>query len=135
MLMQRTAWVGGCLVLLLTLAGCGGEPSLGEVTGTVTYNGKEVEDGSISFEAKDGKGDGGGIIKNGKYTARKVPVGLARVKIVNAKEYARKKLYDAPDSPTRALTRNDLPEKFNTKTELEFDVKPGPNEKNWDLKD
>jgi hypothetical protein len=116
------------------LLGCAGGSDTGEVSGTVTYDGKPVEDGAISFFPSDGKGPtAGGTIKNGKYTATKVPVGTAKVSISGSKVVGKKKVYDTPDSPEMPVTKELLPEKYNTKTELTLDVKSGSNEKNWDL--
>ena len=55
------------------LSGCGS--SLATVSGTVTYDGKPVEDGYITFTPADGKGkDGGGPIKNGHYRVTELPI-------------------------------------------------------------
>ncbi len=61
--------------VVFTAAGCGdGEKS--KVTGSVTYNGKPVDDGYILFRPVDGKGsDAGGPIVGGTYTLSAVPVG------------------------------------------------------------
>jgi len=134
MLIRRAAWACGGLTLLLALAGCGGDAAIGEVSGTISYGGKPVEEGAITFTPIDGKGrTGGGEIKDGQYTAKGVAVGRMKVSITNAKVYGYKKLYDTPDSPKQALKRNEIPEKYNEKTELEYEVKPGKNEKNWEL--
>ena len=49
-----------CLALLFT-AGCGGNPNLGQVTGTVTLDGKALPDASILFTP-----DSGGATSYGK---------------------------------------------------------------------
>jgi major membrane immunogen (membrane-anchored lipoprotein) len=58
---------------LLVMASCGADDGLGQrypVSGTVTYNGKPLERGSISFVAEDAKSNIGasGTIKDGAYT-------------------------------------------------------------------
>jgi hypothetical protein len=65
----------GLLTVILTLAGCGGEKN-GEVTGTVTVDGKTPPAGSsITFIPADGKSpQAGGLLEDGKYSA-KVAVG------------------------------------------------------------
>ncbi len=115
------------------LVGCGDSVKTADVSGTVTYDGKPVEEGAISFVPADGKGpSGGGTIKDGKYTATKVPVGNAKVRISAAKVVgAAKEDKDAPGRPP--LTKESIPEKYNTKSDLTFEVKSGANEKNWDL--
>jgi hypothetical protein len=129
----------GAVVALAGIAlvvGCGDEGKTADVSGTVTYDGKEIEDGSITFYPADGKGQtGGGIIKNGRYTATKVPIGATKVVISSSKVVGHKKLYPTPDSPTQAVTAEALPAKYSDKdkSELSFEVKRGQNEKNWEL--
>jgi hypothetical protein len=69
------------LVLLPLLLGCGGALS---VSGTVTYDGKPIEDGQISFLPVDGKGTPAGApIVGGKYRIDKgLDVGQRRVEIL-----------------------------------------------------
>jgi|SRR5579883_187688 len=116
--------------------GCSGEGDTADVSGVVKYDGKEVEDGGITFFPADGKGpSGGATIKNGKYTASKVPVGNTKVVITGSKVVGKKKVYDTPDSPERPITQELLPKKYSDKekSELTFEVKRGANEKDWDL--
>ena len=57
---------GLLLVCLAACLGCG--TGLATVEGTVTFDGKPVESGSIVFEPADGAGpSAGGQIQNGKY--------------------------------------------------------------------
>jgi hypothetical protein len=62
-----------------------------------------------------------------------VPIGNSKIEIRVPKVVGKKKLYDTPDSPVQDLMAETLPEKYNEKTELTFEVKPGTNEKNWEL--
>ena len=103
-----------------------------EVSGTIIVNGQPAEKGSISFILADGKAQTGGEIKEGKYSV-KVPPGMAKVQIRVPKVTGKKKLYNTPDSPSQDMMEEILPEKYNNKTELLFDVRPGKNEKNWEL--
>ncbi len=130
---KRVGW--GCVVLvtLLGLVGCGGQ-KIAEVHGAVTFNGVLIKTGSMTFVPVDGKTSTAGCkIEDGKYTA-KVPVGLMKVSISMPKVVGMKKLYDTPNSAERPVTKEALPEKYNEKTELELDVKPGKNQKDWELK-
>lgn len=55
-----------CCALLLALTGCGGPKG---VSGTVTYDGKDVEKGFITFFPADGVGNTAGAkIVQGRYT-------------------------------------------------------------------
>jgi hypothetical protein len=57
----------------IAMAGCQRSNSL---SGKVTYNGKPIENGSISFQSADGSGPGfGAQIVDGKYVADKVRLG------------------------------------------------------------
>jgi len=60
---------GGALILFVMLSlviGCSQAPY--PVKGSVTYNGKPVEEGTITFEPADGNGPPlGGAIQNGEY--------------------------------------------------------------------
>src|SRR5262245_31539415 len=122
-----TPWLSGLLVATLWVAaGCSGSgPRMGEVTGSVTVDGKPAESGAISFFPLDGKSPtAGGMIKDGRYTA-KVPVGNAKVEIRVPKVVGKKKLYDRPDSPEQPILQEVLPPKYNDQTELKFEVQSG----------
>ncbi len=131
----RSAWTAAVFAAAVGLVvGCSGEGASGEVSGTVTYDGKLVEDGAISFFPADGKGaTAGSTIKEGKYSASKVPVGNVKVSISGSKVVGKKKVYDTPNSPEMPITEELLPAKYNTKSELTLEVKRGANEKSWEL--
>jgi len=135
---MRNGRILGLLVVgaaALVAVGCGDGPRMAEVKGTVQYDGQLIDEGTIQFTPLDGKGPtAGGDIKDGKYTAR-APVGPMRVSVSWQKTYAKKKLYDTPESPEIPLKKESLPEKYSdqTKSELTYEVKPGANEKNWSL--
>ncbi len=135
MSVARVGLLFAFLVGIGLVAGCGsGSDQLGEITGTVTYDGKPVEEGAITFIALDGKSPtAGGVVKDGKYTATKVPVGAAKVSITAVKVVGKKKAYDAPGSPEVPVTESLLPPKYNHATELKFDVKPGSQTKDFEL--
>ncbi|MCC6419566.1 MAG: hypothetical protein IT429_15135 [Gemmataceae bacterium] len=129
---ERAAPVAGLILTLLAVTGCGS--SAGQVSGTVKVNGVPIKDGAITFIPADGKGQtAGDQIKDGRYSAR-VPVGRAKVMISGSKVVGKKKLYDAPDSPTQDVTEEIVPPKYNVQTTLEYEVTSGSNTKDWDLK-
>jgi hypothetical protein len=67
------------------LAGCGS--SLATCSGEVTYDGKPVGDGYITFTPADGKGkDAGGPITGGRYTVSGLPPGPKVVKVIAVKK-------------------------------------------------
>jgi hypothetical protein len=128
------AFCGGALIVVLViLAGCGGA-SMGEVSGTVKVDGEPLKTGAILFVPVDGKTQtAGGTIDGGSYSV-KVPVSVMKVSITAPKVVGYKKLYNTPDSPKMPLTAEALPAKYNERTELQLDVKPGTNAKDWELK-
>jgi hypothetical protein len=126
---------GACLLALaLMVSGCGESgPPMGEVTGTVTVAGEPASTGSIAFFPTDGKSaTAGAPIEGGRYTAQ-VPLGESKVEIRVSKTVGHKKLYDTPDSPTKAIMEETLPAKYNDQTELTINVELGVNEQNYDL--
>jgi hypothetical protein len=55
-----------CAAVALAAAGCGN--GLVAVAGTVTLDGKPVDEGSVSFQPADGAGpSGGGTVKDGRF--------------------------------------------------------------------
>jgi hypothetical protein len=132
----RFVWgVSGLVIAALALAGCEGGPRMGEVTGTVTVDGKTPAPGSsISFVPADGKApSAGALIQDGRYTTS-VPVGTAKVEIRVPRPMSRPKgPAQGGPGPGGDIIEESLPAKYNDKTELTFEVKPGKNEKNWDL--
>lgn len=117
---------------LCCLFGC--SPSLSEVTGKVSFDGKLVEDGAIRFEPVDGQGNvAGDTIKGGAYSARMAP-GTYKVSFSVSKTVGKKALYDKPDGPFMDVKIDIAPEKYKRDTSQEqLEVKPGVNKKDWDL--
>ena len=117
---------------LFTLVGCG--DGMGEVNGTVTFEGTPIEEGAISFYPTDGKTPTtGGAIKGGQYSV-KVPPGTMKVVISLPKITGKKKIYNTTNSPEMPITVEALPAKYNEKSELTLEVVAGANRKDWELK-
>jgi hypothetical protein len=78
----RWSWAcrrGLLALLVFALLGCGGGTT---VSGTVTYGGREVDKGFITFFPADGKGDTRGAkIVQGRYQLTDLPPGKKRVLI------------------------------------------------------
>jgi hypothetical protein len=86
--MHYLRWTAFLPVALVAIAaqGCGGSETIKKVpvTGTVTYEGKPLESGTISFypqESRPGAGTAGAVIKGGKYAAPDVTPGKNKVMI------------------------------------------------------
>ena len=132
---RRRQWVlAVCLGFHFANAGCQGSPELGEVAGEVKVDGKPAKTGSVALFPLDGVGvTTGGEIVDGQYRVERVPLGRSRVEIRVSKTVGKKKLYDTPDSPYKDLLAESLPPRFNDASELELDVQPGENRRDYDL--
>jgi len=130
-------------VLSLSLVGCGGtgdQPELGQVTGTVTLDGKPLNGVAVVFAPENGRPARGRTDLNGKYEltyirqTRGTKVGRNRVEIAPSEEDEEDAEEQAnagePAAPKKAPTNREkpkVPARYNTKSELEANVKPGVN--------
>jgi hypothetical protein len=129
------------LMGLPLLVGCGRGSELQReaVSGTVTYQGKPIPDGAITFVPLKGtQGPGAGaLIRDGKYTVVAgggVPVGTYRVEMQALREVVRPQKRPGPQLDM-APKEPYLPEQYNTKSTMEvtIDAKGGQTQ-NFDLK-
>lgn len=121
----------GILSSTMLLAGCGSGSKSGEVEvkGTATIDGEPIPNGSISFIAADKSAPtGGGVIKDGQFTAFTMP-GPKKVLVVGNKVVGQEKLYDTPDSPTRDKLESIVPPQYQAErtTPLEVTIE-GPQD-------
>lgn len=129
--LQRRVRLAGALAGVLALfglaGGCGGPPKA-HVTGTVTLDGKPIENGAIMFSPTNGQGQtAGGGIQDGKY-AVDASVGEMTVVINASKVVGKQKLFDTPDSPVEDKVVEMIPLRYNTESKLRVTLKPGDNE-------
>lgn len=116
--------------------GCSSGPPTGEIKGKVTFKGKPVAEGTVTFLNPRGEGDAEAQInKDGTYAVPgKVTVGeylvviTPPVRIVDT---------DPGKSPPAPVEKNmpDIPRKYRMQgtTTLRATVNPGPNECNFDM--
>ncbi|WP_020474322.1 peptidase associated/transthyretin-like domain-containing protein [Zavarzinella formosa] len=131
--MNRFAGAALCLLMFILLAGCGDDK--GTVEGTVTFDDQPVKSGIITFVKSDGAlAREGAVIKDGKFKAN-VPPGRYKVEL-SAQRVAGTKKQKGFDGKLEEIeiTEELFPERFNTKSELSKEIKPGSNEFNLDLK-
>ncbi len=121
--------------LTLLLAGCGGSTSL---TGKVSYDGKPIEKGAITFEPVDGKGQAtGGVIEAGKYalegSAAPSP-GKQIVRIRGLKKTGKTMKAGPPFPPDKIIEEEIeyIPAEFNTKSVLTVEI-DGSGVKDFEL--
>jgi hypothetical protein len=120
------------ILVFLLLVGCG-KSNVGTVQGTVMVDGSPAKEGSIAFFPVDGKSPTAGAeIRDGRYSAQ-VPLGSSRIEIRVPKVVGQKRLYNTPNSPIMPLLEESLPAKYNEQTELEFNVQPGENQRDYQL--
>lgn len=124
------------LVMLVGLLSTGCDvPTEGEISGSVTVNGKVPADGSsITFIPMDGKSStAGALLKEGRYTVR-APLGVCKVDIRVPRPIVKKgRPTGGPGAEGGGWIEESLPAKYNDQTELTFEVKPGKNLKDWDI--
>jgi hypothetical protein len=124
-----------CALALLFLAGCGGAPG---VDGTVTFDGAPVDGGSITFTPEGGSGTpGSAVITAGKYSIgadKKMAPGKYKVEIIWNKKTGKTIPNTNDPGTTVDETKQVIPSKYNSKTELTAEVKPGANTFNFELK-
>ncbi len=141
----RGANRGGCLpfsksfmcLAISALLGCSSAEST--VSGIVTLDGKPVDQGDVTFyPAQTGKGQAasGEITSGGKYTLQAgqtggLPAGEYQVRVVSRGESIPHP-QGGPPTPGKFL----LPPRYSdaAKSGLHFEVKPGSNEINLELK-
>lgn len=124
------------LALFIGLSGCGSGGKSLDVEGTVLLNGKDLEEGDITFvpEDKNLKAEGGKIA-NGKFRL-KAPIGKCKVEIRATRVVPGKTQPSAagPDAPPEPLRESIVPAKYNDQTTLNADVGPGKTTFKYELK-
>ncbi len=109
----------GCFALgLLGLLGCNSSdlPTLHPVSGTVSFAGKPIENGSIVFDPADGKGIAAmGSIVNGQIQGE-IPAGEKILRITAQRETGEKDQYGEP------VVESYIPDKYNVNSQLKQSV-------------
>ena len=129
---------------LLFLVGCGSGSTDGisryGVSGSVTFNGKPLETGSISFDPDGGSANptsGGSLIQSGSYSieqATGLTSGTYRVAIRSGGDSAAPK-DEAPGPPARKPSKEPIPAQYNSKSTLKVEVKDSGSPRfDFDLK-
>jgi hypothetical protein len=107
-------------IVLLPMLGCGdGKPPKYALSGTVTFGGMPVPDGSIMFQASDKRtAPDTAAIVDGKY-ALELTAGQKLVMVEASK-------FVGPEDKTMGVRPRDqyLPHKYNVESKLTMEVKP-----------
>lgn len=129
-------WFGVAFVATLVAFGCAEKKREVTVTGKITIDGEPIPMGTITFVAADGDTPtGGGVIKDGEYTAS-VPPGEKTVLVVGNRSAGQEPEYqDVPDSPMRDKYEMITPEAYNAKhlTPLKVSIRESQNGLNFEL--
>ncbi|MDQ3332603.1 MAG: hypothetical protein M3552_18470 [Planctomycetota bacterium] len=127
--------------LFLSLAGCGAssdQPELGQVSGTIMLDGKPLSGVAVVFQPDSGRPARGLTDTEGKYELTYIretlgtKIGHNRVEIAPDEEGENPAESDGDvDGPTVQKPVKSgkpvIPARYNTRSELEADVKPGEN--------
>ncbi|MES2791274.1 MAG: hypothetical protein V4719_16785 [Planctomycetota bacterium] len=146
MFLKRMAAAACCLIVVCSLSGCGGGvKGRSGVQGTVKFDGQPIPEGVIAF-IPIGTTVGpssGATIKNGKYSiaAEQGPVlGTHRVEITASRTSGTKQvkgLGEGTGGPSGGgsvtVLEMYIPAQYNKKSKLEFVVKAGSSDANFDL--
>lgn len=138
---MRVSWhqslgFAGLALLVAGLVGCGGGSGRSGVQGTVSYGGEPVDNGTIGFVGADGARANGPIV-DGKYSldAERGPApGKNKVEIYWNKKTGKKIPTPGDADVMMEETKQLLPDRYNTKTELTADITTSSNKVDFDLK-
>jgi hypothetical protein len=128
-------------LVVLAVLGCGGNKNECEVSGTVTYQGKPLPMGTVSFLDSSNQWLASSPITKGKYTIKgKVPVGPVKITVTTpgsspGKFGGRRPNVGAKNKFGEPLEVIPIPAKYSSagSSGLTYTVQPGPNEYNIDL--
>ena len=122
--MKRTALVY-CLLFAALAAGCSGD-GLNAISGTVTLDGRPIENGTIEFLPADGQGPtAAAVIEGGQYEVRVAP-GAKEVRIVGYRKTGERHVAPGdPSSPMIDIQEQIVPAKYNANSELRCEIGTG----------
>ena len=131
-------WMRGmaCGLILLFCAGCS-EGKTASVSGTVTFAGKEIDNGALRFFPVEGTpGNGAGAeIKEGRFEITEevalqkgMMAGKYRVTVSASRKTGRKRKSPEGDGSMVEEVRSYIPEKYNLRSGLIVELEPGSNQ-------
>jgi hypothetical protein len=120
---RRTFWYAACCLLPLSLLGCARKTDGAvDIHGKVSFQGKAIEKGTVSFVPEDGRSNAVvADIKNGQYSVRLGPGGK-KVQISSMKKTGERQAMVAGESRKVNVTQETIPEKYNVNSTLRIEV-------------
>ena len=123
--LARRTKLCGVLLVLASLAGCGGPSNVGRVTGKVTLDGQPLADAVVTFSpVKEGGSSGIGKTDSTGAYALSYAAGISGAEIGE----------NRVTITTITQGKERVPMEYNSKSTLKAEVKSGAQEFNWDLK-
>jgi hypothetical protein len=102
-------------------------------TGEVRLNGQPIPTGAIRFvRTTSDPVTAGAVIRNGRYRTE-LPEGLYRVEVTARQVVGRETVTAYGVTQDADRTAEAVPERYNTRSELTADVRPGTNRFDFDL--
>src|SRR5260370_12665090 len=116
--MTRWLTLGMLVALLVTTASCSGGPKRVRVAGTVSYDGKTVDEGWITFHPADNSTkDEGAEIKGGRFSFTATP-GRKIVRVIGQRDIKRTSNPMRNNEPDK---EEYIPDVYNSKSTLTAD--------------
>lgn len=131
----RRAFVA-CVAFLATAGGCA-KPTTAPVTGTVRYKEQILLSGTIVFQAEDGRVASSNIQSDGTYSIPDAPLGKVKISVQTFPPSPQVVPPDKIDStPLEVHKYVRIPERYADfqSTDLEYEVRPGKQTHNVELK-
>lgn len=124
------ARLAAAMALPVLLLGCSSGPETGDVAGTVTFKGKAVKEGRVTFlNPKEGGAAESEIGPDGRYSISKVLVGEYLIVVTPLSVIMDTDPGKSPPAPVEKQAP-DIPRKYRQEgtTPLKYTVKPGSND-------
>jgi len=124
-------------VVFVALIGCG--PGRGDLSGKVSFEGKPLKIGSVNVLGQDGLPKGAQISPDGTYKVADIQAGTVKIQVTSLDPASTQPAVRIPGSGTTKADSSGwfpIPDHFGDfeKSKLTFELKPGPNTLDIELK-
>lgn len=117
-----------CLLFPLVASGCGSKESLVDISGTVTLDGKPLDNATLQLDAADGSNPAMIAIAAGKFSGKVTPgpKGVQFFAMRQANESSAT-LGASPKGGLQAPHQNILPDKYGFESSMKVEISPAGN--------